>query len=92
MSVSHFTFSRPAANQSYSDRTCKLGGIKGTFKQAVLKAYELSKREAATITIMDHDNNLSVGLVSHISLQQRIGVRLMVDLQVSGNSFEELIT
>jgi len=61
--IKQYDFTRRALNASYSNRTCKLGSMKGTLKQAIKHALELSDKEGHEISVIDRDDNILVGCV-----------------------------
>jgi hypothetical protein len=69
-------FTRRALNTSFSNRTCKLGTLKGRFPEAVKKALELSNREGEEITIHDYDESEIVGLVCQVKLGSKNFIRI----------------
>lgn len=84
-----FSFRRPAKNRSYSDRTACLGVKSCSFKDALRHAQELSLLEGE-ITIHNGAGE-PIALVSRCSIRSKLGVRVLLDLKLRPEAFEEFM-
>ena len=66
--IKRYMFTRRAKNASYSNRTAKIGTLKGTLSQAIQKAIELSI-ENGVVSIHDYDNSQVVGITHMTNIQ-----------------------
>lgn len=79
-----YAFTRRAKDAAWSDRTCKLGTLDGTFKEALQKARALCLKEGTEITVKDDGSGVVVLVLRH-------GGNSMTSALLMPHEFDQLI-
>ena len=85
-----FNFTRRAKNTSWSDRTAKLGTLKGSAKDAIKKAFALAV-EHGEVTVTDADDLTTIGVVVVHTYADKPDAEGYVQLRTRKVSMEEFL-